>query len=609
MMNPHLGKQYNMKKLLFFFILSTSVVANAKNNPQQQRVDYKMQIELNDQNHQFTGHSQITYYNNSADTLNEIFVHLYFNAFQPGSDMDVRSLWIEDPDPRVGDRISKLKPEEYGHQHLGKVTINGKEGNVTEMGTIAKVVLKNPILPGKKAKINMDWNGQVPIQIRRSGRNSTEGVDYSMSQWYPKICGYDKDGWHPNPYIAREFYGEYGSFQVEINIQKDFVVAATGEQCNEVNLDNNRKSICFKGQNIHDFVWAADKDYQHDMITLNDGLKVHFYYLKNQGLDENWKKFQEMTPKLFSYMNEHFGQYPYPVYSFIQGGDGGMEYPMATLITGKRKIGSLVGVAAHELAHSWYQGILGFNESLYYWMDEGFTSFSSDEVMDQLFPNPANPLHLDAVGGYIQLSMSGKEEPMTTHADHFNTNYAYSNAAYSKGQTYLYHLKGILGEKKFYNGMKRFYNQYKFKHPTPSDFLSIMEKESGMVLDWYNEYFVNTTKEIDYTIDSVITGNGDKEPSLIVLKRNGDMPMPIEVEIETMDGKFQYWYMSVDLMRNTAYPVEGTEIQWIAAPAWNWVQDQYIMQLGAGVKKVTIDPYRKLADTNRSNNQWPIVAE
>lgn len=154
MTSPLLGKQYNMKNLLFLIFIASSAIALGKNHPTQQRVDYKMQISLNDQNHTFEGQSQITYYNHSSDTLREIYFHLYFNAFQPGSDMDVRSLWIADPDPRVGDRISKLKPDEYGHQHLKKVVVNGQEVIVTEMGTIAKVVLKNPILPKRKQKFH-----------------------------------------------------------------------------------------------------------------------------------------------------------------------------------------------------------------------------------------------------------------------------------------------------------------------------------------------------------------------------------------------------------------------------------------------------------------------
>jgi hypothetical protein len=594
-----------MKNLLTLSILTflTASIWGQKNGHYwQQRVDYKMSVELNDANHQFNGHSVIEYYNNSPEDLQEIFVHLYFNAFQPGSDMDTRSLWIEDPDSRVGARISKLTPEETGQLHLTKVNVQKKDCYVEEMGTIAKIHLDKPIPAGKKVKIEMDWMGQVPIQIRRSGRNSAEGVDYSMSQWFPKISGFDKDGWHPNPYIAREFYGEYGNYTVDITTQKDFVLAGSGEIKKET-ITDNKKTTQFVANNVHDFMWAADKDYQHDQIVLKDGLKVNFYYLKNQGLEENWKKLENFTPQIFEYMNSHFGQYPYSVFSIIQGGDGGMEYPMATLITGKRKVGSLVGVTAHELAHSWYQGILGFNESLYFWMDEGFTNFSSDEVMDRIFPNPANPVHVDAVSGYIALATSGKEEPMTTHADHFNTNFAYSLAAYSKGQTYLYQLKGMVGDEKFYHGMQTFFNQYKFKHPTPADFLRVFEKENDMVLDWYNEYFVNTTKSIDYAVDSTLS---HFNTNTVVLNRIGSMPMPVEVEIETVDGKFEYWYISLDLMRNSAYPQKASEIQWISAPAWNWVKTNYTITTKQPIKKVTIDPYRKIADLHRENNTWGV---
>ena len=240
-------------------------------------------------------------------------------------------------------------------------------------------------------------------------------------------------------------------------------------------------------------------------------------------MEENWKKLEEFTPKMFEYMNQHFGEYPYPVYSIIQGGDGGMEYPMATLITGKRKVGSLVGVTAHELAHSWYQGILGFNESLYGWMDEGFTSFASDEVMDQLFPRPQAPVHLDALNGYVSLATSGKEEPMNTHADHYNTNFAYGSSVYNKGETYLYQLKGMMGDALFYKTMKRFFNTYRFKHPTDQDFIRVAEKESGWVLDWYNEYMVHSTKTIDYAIDTVyqqkVDINGEEISNIISLKK------------------------------------------------------------------------------------------
>jgi hypothetical protein len=429
-------------------------------------------------------------------------------------------------------------------------------------------------------------------------------VDYSMAQWYPKICAYDKDGWHPNPYVGREFYGEYGTFDVEITMNQDFVIGGTGEVKNEINR-KGQKTWTFHAENVHDFVWAADKDYQHDVVKMNNGTTLHFYYLKNQELEENWKKLEEFTPKMFEYMNQHFGEYPYPVYSIIQGGDGGMEYPMATLITGKRKVGSLVGVTAHELAHSWYQGILGFNESLYGWMDEGFTSFASDEVMDQLFPRPQAPVHLDALNGYVSLATSGKEEPMNTHADHYNTNFAYGSAVYNKGETYLYQLKGMMGDALFYKTMKRFFNTYRFKHPTDQDFIRVAEKESGWVLDWYNEYMVHSTKTIDYAIDTVyqqkLDINGEEISNIISLKKIGSFPMPLELVITTQEGEQIMFIIPVDLMRMNN---EHQQTKNYLDP-WRWVETQYDLALPGNIQAIQIDPRSVVGDIDRSNNHWP----
>ena len=601
-----------MNKFLFLFLTLTLQWSAQAQYPGywQQEVQYKMNVELQHENHQFTGHTDLHYTNNSPDTLREIYFHLYFNAFQPSSDMDLRSLWIEDPDPRVADRISKLTPEQMGQQHMQKVTVNGKPiKGMQEQGTIIQFDLSDqPILPKQVAKISFDWNGQVPIQIRRSGRDNAEGVDYSMSQWYPKICAYDKNGWHPNPYVGREFYGEYGTFDVDITMNQDFVIGGTGEITHEVNR-KGKKTWTFHAENVHDFVWAADKDYQHDVVKMENGLKIHFYYLKNQELEENWKKLEEYTPKMFEYMNAHFGQYPYPVYSVIQGGDGGMEYPMATLITGKRKVGSLVGVTAHELAHSWYQGILGFNESLYGWMDEGFTSFASDEVMDQLFPRPQAPVHLDALNGYISLATSGKEEPMNTHGDHYNTNFAYGAAVYNKGETYLYQLKGMMGDELFYKTMKRFFNTYRFKHPNDLDFIRIAEKESSWILDWYHEYMVNSTKTIDYAIDTVyqqpLDPNTKELSNIISLRKVGSFPMPIELVITTKEGNQVLFHIPLDLMR-VQRNQQNTK-QYL--DPWHWVETNYELAIPGNIKSIQIDPRSITGDIDRTNNHWPRLTE
>ena len=194
----------------------------------QQEAHYQMDIDFNTKNHQFDGLQELTFINHSPDTLNKVFYHLYFNAFQPGSMMDVRSRTIVDPDRRVGDRISKLSQSEMGIQQVLSLKQNNSELDFNIEGTILDVNLNEPIFPGDTVQFDMEFKTQVPLQIRRSGRMNKEGIDYSMSQWYPKLCEYDKDGWHANPYVGREFYGIWGSFDVRIQMDAKYVIAATG---------------------------------------------------------------------------------------------------------------------------------------------------------------------------------------------------------------------------------------------------------------------------------------------------------------------------------------------------------------------------------------------
>ncbi|MBK5192042.1 MAG: M1 family metallopeptidase, partial [Flavobacteriaceae bacterium] len=397
-----------MKSIFLTLTILTSIWATAQNNTSywQQKVNYKMDVDMDVKNYQYTGIQELVYTNNSPDTLNRVFYHLYFNAFQPGSEMDVRSLTIPDPDPRVGDRISKLSPEEQGSLKVNSLTQNGVKLNFKEVGTILEVELGKPILPGEKTTFKMDFKGQVPVQIRRSGRNNEEGVALSMTQWYPKMAEYDFEGWHADPYIGREFHGVWGDFDVKINIDKNFVIGGTGylqnpqeigygfeKEGTKVNRKKGDKLTWhFLAPQVHDFAWVADPDFIHDKITAADGTDLHFFYKNDPEIIENWKKFQPKVEELLLYFNEHIGPYPWEQYSVIQGGDGGMEYAMATLITGKRSFGSLLGVTSHEMAHAWFQHLLATNESKHEWMDEGFTSYIStlaeNEVMGKKEDKP-----------------------------------------------------------------------------------------------------------------------------------------------------------------------------------------------------------------------------
>lgn len=582
----------------------------------QQHATYQMDVRLDVQTHRFVGRQLLTYTNNSPDTLTRAFYHLYFNAFQPGSMMDVRSRTIADPDRRVSDRIFRLKPEEIGYQKIKSLRQNGKVLTYQELETILEVTLAEPILPGGKAVFEMEFEGQVPLQIRRSGRDSAEGISYSMVQWFPKLCEYDADGWHPNPYIGREFYGVWGDFDVRLTLDRNYVVAATGVLQNPEQIghgyDTKGKNLAvpntpeltwhFKAENVHDFAWAADPDYKHVIYQMPNGPELHFFYQPGTQT-ATWEQLPEYTAKAFAYMNQHFGVYPYPVYNVVQGGDGGMEYAMLTLITGNRPLRSLVGVTVHELIHSWYQMVLGFNESLYAWMDEGFTSYASEKVMhhlfdpDQLFSN----LHDGSYRAYRSLVESGNEEPLTTHADHFNTNSAYSIAAYSKGAIFLHQLSYVIGESALKRTMRRFYDTWKFKHPTADHFIRIAEKESGMVLDWYKEYWVNGTKTIDYSIKTVV---GDDKQTKVTLERIGLMPMPVELEVQYKNGQKEIFYMPMVLMRGQK-TAEQTDVRWSPQPAWPWTDTEYTLNIPAApaqIERLTIDPSRRMADVQPQNN-------
>ncbi len=332
------------RKMYMTFALSlvlsiASLVAHAQPERWQQKVNYQMEVSLNTQNHQYTGTQKLVFTNNSPDTLHKVFYHLYYNAFQPNSAMDVRSRTISDPDARVRDRISKLDDSEIGFLQVSNLKMNGKAISQYEhVGTILEVTLDKPIMPKSSATFELDFKGQVPLQVRRSGRDSDEGIAYSMSQWYPKMANYDYQGWHANPYIGREFYGIWGDFDVKITIDKSFILGGTGYLQNPQQIGYgyekpgstvNRPSgqtltWHFKAPMVHDFMWAADPDYTHDVVEMPNGITVHHLYQKNSKTAENWEKLKEYTPKAIDFLSKNFGQYPYKQFSVIQGGDGGM---------------------------------------------------------------------------------------------------------------------------------------------------------------------------------------------------------------------------------------------------------------------------------------------
>lgn len=590
----------------------------------QQRVDYRMVIDMDVETHRYQGTQELRYTNNSPDTLDRVFYHLYFNAFQPGSMMDIRNRDLPKPDKSIL-RIGELQPEEQGYIRVERLSCNGREVEFEVSETILEVLLPAPILPGVTARLEMAWEAQTPLQIRRSGRDNSEGVAYSMSQWYPKLCEYDYQGWHANPYIAREFYGVWGDFDVTIHIDNNFVVAAGGVLQNPEQIghgydtagmevarpDGDRLTWHFRAENVHDFVWAADPGYTQSVITADDGTLMRFFWQEGQPYDTAWRALPPVMNRARTLMNERFGRYPYPEYAWIQGGDGGTEYPMATLITGDRDPQSLIRVAVHEQLHAWFHTVLANNESLYPWMDEGFTSYAEAVIMDELAREGLvpgmkpmdNPQMINFLGYNFVRNDSTVADALSTHADHYRTNNHYGYSAYFKGAVFLVYLEYIIGRENLSRGLRRYFETWKFKHPNPNDFIRVMEKESGLELDWFKEEFIQTINKVDYAIGSV-RENGPQSIA-VTIERRGETAMPLDILVTYENGEQTLFYAPLESMRGVK-PAES-DLPRVILPDHRWVDRTYSFEVPANkndIVRIKFDPSNRLAGLELEQNTW-----
>jgi aminopeptidase N len=438
-----------------------------------------------------------------------------------------------------------------------------------------------------------------------------------MSQWYPKLAEYDFEGWHADPYISREFHGVWGDFDVKLTPDKNYIVGGSGYLQNPQEIGHGYeapgskvkkprgKTLTwhFKAPMVHDFMWAADPEYIHDSLKMENGPTLHFFYKNKPELLENWKNLQPKTAEAMTFFNENIGKYPYDQYSVIQGGDGGMEYAMGTLITGERKFESLVGVTIHELAHSWFQHVLATNELKHEWMDEGFTQFISSLCMNEVMKQEKDNPFESAYNSYYSLAQSGKEQPQATHADRYKINAAYGISAYNKGSIFLSQLGYVIGQDKLMETLRSYFENYKFKHPIPNDVKRTAEKVSGIELGWYLTDWTETTNTIDYGIKEV---QAESNKTKIILERKGLMPMPIDLLLVYEDGTRETFYTPLRIMRgqkDNPYP----NIERTILPDWPWAYPTFEFVIDKPIntiKAVVIDPSQLMADINLENNIW-----
>ena len=581
----------------------------------QQHADYTMEVDMDVETHLYEGSQKLIYTNHSPDTIKKVFYHLYFNAFQPESEMAVRNNTSPDENSRFRVNIDSLSKEQQGWLNVWNVKQDGQALSPELSGTILEVPLDKPLNSGASTTLTLDFKGHVPDVIRRAGKNSSEGIAYSMAQWFPKLAEYDYQGWNTAPYLGREYHSVWANFDVLLRIDSDYTVAATGILQNPEEIghgysdtatpkvENGKLIWHFKAENVLDFTWGADPDYIHDTFPGENGVTLRFFYKNNPEIIENWKELQPITAEMLSYFNKHLGPYHYKEYNVVHGGDGGMEYSMLTLITGNRSFGSLVGVTCHELAHSWFQHALATNEMKYEWMDEGFTVYISNMAMNDVFADEKSDFpHSGSYNGYYHLALSGVEEPQTTNANRYHYNMAYELSAYSKGSVFVAQLGHIIGPEALAEALKQYVSDFKFTHPYPDDFRRVAEKVSEIQLQWYLTDWTQTIKTIDYGIQNVIEKENQTH---IQLERIGQMPMPLDVLITYTNGHQEIRYIPIPLMRGEKE--NHYTIDLITEKDWPWTFPTYTLTLDqpkSSIESINLNPTNLVADINPENNVY-----
>ena len=630
-----------MNKILSLFLLMSpihffSILAQDNTHSNfswQQRVDYSVKVELFPDSNNVKGTAAITYYNNSPDTLITLVWHLYQNVFR------------NDTSPKNNNEQNSRALVVTKGMTVEKISIDSitLETNIDE--TVMDTPLPKPLPPHSSIVIHVDWQYEIPSDPDL--RTGSDGDDFGICQWYPQIAVYDAErGWDRTPYLGiAEFYTEYGNWSVEITLPKKFVVASTGTllnpseiltsqqltRFNSISKDsviqivrsdesveasdttNGKKTWKFSAENVRDFAWAASPQYVWDATKTNDGVNIYaFYKAKDSvasapfiiGSADNWNKGAEVARFTIEYMSQHYGKYLYPQATVVSGPVRGMEYPMMVFIDDGNAVTNFMWTTIiHELIHEWYPMMIGSNETNYPFMDEGFTTYATAEVTEQLYGNSAffhpafaekyswvrlpdnnDRLHVQRV--YLNEARRGTGAALMSHPYSILPS-QYGIMAYDKPATVLVMLEDLLGRETFLTAMNEYYNRWKFKHPYPSDFFETIEDVAGRDLDWFWNQWFDQTWKLDIALDDAdcIEENG-RWKTILMLENESLIKMPATVRLTFADGLTKDVRFSEDL--------------WSKTNRAKFVIDS----LPAKVTNVVIDPDMKLADVNRLNNSW-----
>lgn len=613
-----------MKSLLF--IISILFVGNTFGQQYwQQRVDYNIQVSLDDTKNELSAFEELVYTNNSPDTLKYLYFHLWPNAYKNKKTTLAKQLIREKSE---SNNTELNNPAFNGYIDSLNFKVNGQEitWNLDKKNEdICKLILNQPLAPGGKITITTPFKIKIPdASVSRMGH--TEQA-YFITQWYPKPAVYDKKGWHQMPYLDQgEFYSEFGSFDVSITLPDNYILAATGEMQNaeelakmkelasitKSNLENESyftakmqetkisstqtKTIRFIQDNVHDFAWFADKKFQilqGDVELPHSKQKVTTWSLFTPENHHTWKKSLEYIHDATYYYSKWNGDYPYKHVTAIDGtiaAGGGMEYPMITIIGNTGDDASLERVIMHEVGHNWFYGILGSNERDHAWMDEGMNTFNEVRYWLTKYPNSTLnnkgytllcrsknlDYHDENDINYRTIASLGLDQPLNLRADQY-TSTNYGALVYGKTGLIMTYLHKYLGDSLYDQCAQTYFNEWKFKHPQPEDMKAVYERVSGKKLDWIFDELIKTTNHTDYKIACVKERNNQL---IVKVKNRGAIHGPALIQ-GYVQGQLveSHWSNNINHSENITF--NRTDID-----------------------NFQIDSNRFIPEINRTNNVW-----
>ena len=594
----------------------------------QQRADYVIRASLDTATQSVRGEERITYTNNSPDTLRHVWLQLDQNLFNSES----RGFRVFGQDPRFGTKGAEVSVRLLQVAQPALPAARGKPATPAAAlhyvvnGTVLKIDLPRPLPPRGKQLLEIGWSFPFGANTNRMGLELVDGsYVYEVAQWYPRLAVYDDiRGWNTEQYYGQgEFYLEYGSFDVSLTVPADMIVAATGVLQNptEVLTAAQRARLArartsdetvsirgkaeigdpaarpptqrptltwrFTADSVRDFAWAAARHFIWDAVGVNGGrtLAMSFY---PPSADSIWKDASQYAKTAIENYSTQWVPYPYPVASNVNGIEGGMEYPMIVFCHNRTDARALYSVTDHEFGHTWFPMLVGSNERLHGWMDEGFTSFMNHYNWPKKYPAVPLPIARGVAESYLENARSGDEQPIVTPADRMRTTENWRQGLYNKPALGLVLLRErITSPGRFDPVFREYVRRWAYKHPTPADFFRTMEDGLGEDLSWFWRSWFYTTEQLDQAVDSVTHGDSAGGVSRIYLRNVGPMPMPVEMGLFLDDGS----------IRRVTLPVE----------VW-FLGDRYTALIPGPRKviSVTLDPESWYPDVDRGNNRWPV---